>query len=263
LVELDSVTIEGTGFSPSVQVGFCQAIDDGSPGQSDCGTPFGTTTTSPAGDFSAQQTVRRFIFVPSLGRTVDCASEVCVIGSAEVNDIPGTAILTPIAFAPAPPPPATRGSITVTPQTPFDGQQVTVDGAGFRPNAKIEILECGTDPQDPTDCSQNFTTAVADAAGAFSAPYVVQQTVSTPNATVGCNSPGVCVMAAAEVVDIPGTIVTAPFEITALQPDGRIRRRSAGAITGDNIYNLDGSGQTRIRGVAPGTTWSFAVQLEN
>jgi len=72
-----------------------------------------------------------------------------------------------------------------------------------------------------------------------------------------------CVIAAAEVVDIPGTIVTAPFQITLLQPDGMIRRRSDGAITGDNIYNLDGSGQTRIRGVAPGTTWSFAVRLEN
>jgi hypothetical protein len=66
-----------------------------------------------------------------------------------------------------------------------------------------------------------------------------------------------CVVAAAEVVDIPGTIVT------ALQPDGMIRRRSDGAITGNDIYNLDGSGQRRIRAVARGTTWSFAVQLEN
>jgi hypothetical protein len=70
-------------------------------------------------------------------------------------------------------------------------------------------------------------------------------------------------MAAAEVVDIPGTIVTAPFEITAPQPDGRIRRRSDGAITGNDIYNFDGAAQTRIRAVAPGTTWSFAVQLQN
>jgi hypothetical protein len=72
-----------------------------------------------------------------------------------------------------------------------------------------------------------------------------------------------CVIAAAEVLDIPGTIVTAPFQITAPQPDGMIRRRSDGAITGNDIYNLDGSGQARIRAVAPGTTWSFAVQLEN
>jgi Neocarzinostatin family len=261
LVELDSVTVEGAEFSPNAQVGFCQAIDDGSPDPSDCnGGGFGTVGTSPSGDFSAQQTVRRFIRVPSLGRTVDCASESCAIGAAETSNVAGTAVFAPIEFAPAPPPPATRGSITVTPDNPVDGQQVTVAGTGFRPNAKVEILQCATAPQDPTDCSPNFTTAVADAAGGFSAPFNVQRFFV---GTVDCSTPGACVMAAAEVVDIPGTIVTAPVEITALQPDGRIRRRSDGVITGDNIYNLNADGQTRIRAVAPGTTWSFAVQLQN
>jgi Neocarzinostatin family len=264
LVDLDSVTIAGTGFNPSVEVGFCQGIDDGSPSPSDCGSSIGFVNTTPAGDFSAQQTVRRFMHVPSLGRTVDCASEACAIAAAEVSDITGTAILVPIAFAPAPPPPATRGSITVTPENPVDGQELTVAGTGFRPNAKVEILECVTDPADPTDCSPNFATTVTDTAGAFSAPYIVRQFFSPPGgSTVDCNPPGVCVVAAAEVVDIPGTIVTAPFQITALQPDGMIRRRSDGAITGNDIYNLDGSGQTRIRAVAPGTKWSFAVQFEN
>jgi hypothetical protein len=265
LVELDTVTVEGAEFNPNAQVGFCQAVNDGSPDPSDCnGGSFGTIGASPSGDFSAQQTVRRFMYVPSLGRTVDCAAESCVIGAAEPSDVAGTAVFAPIAFAPAPPPPATRGSITVTPENPVDGQQVTVAGAGFRPNADIEILQCGTAPQDPTDCNPNFTTAVADTAGGFSAPYTVQQFFSPPGAsTVDCNPPGACVMAAAEIVDIPGTIVTAPFEITAPQPDGRIRRRSDGAITGNDIYNFDGAAQTRIRAVAPGTTWSFAVQLQN
>ena len=266
LVELDSVTVEGTEFSPNAQVGFCQVVDDGSLflDQRDCGTPFGTTTTSPAGDFSAQQTVRRFLHDTLPTRDVDCAVESCAIAAAEVVDIPGTIVLTPIAFAPAPPPPATRGSITVTPQNPVNGQQVTVDGTGFRPNAKIEILQCGTDPQStPADCSQNFTTAVADAAGAFSGSFAVQESISRPAGRVECDSPGICVIAAAEVVDIPGTIVTAPLDTAALQPDGRIKRRSDGAITGDNIYNTNGDGQTRIRAVAPGVVWTFAVQLQN
>ena len=57
LVELDSVTIEGAEFNPNAQVGFCQAIEDGSPSQSDCnGGGFGTVGASPSGDFSAQQT---------------------------------------------------------------------------------------------------------------------------------------------------------------------------------------------------------------
>jgi Neocarzinostatin family len=264
LVELDSVTIEGTEFNPSVEVGFCQAIDDGSPSQSDCGTPFGLVVTSPTGSFSAQHTVRRFIHVPSLGRTVDCASEGCVIGAAETSDIAGTAVFTPIAFAPAPPPPATLGSITVTPDNPIEGQPVTVAGTGFRANAKIEILQCVPDPHDPTDCGPNFTSAVADAAGTFSAPFSMSQFLTPTGAPpADCNTSGACVVAAAEVVDIPGTIVTAPFEIAALQPDGQIRRLSDGAITGNDIYNLNADGQTRIRAVAPGVRWTFAVQFEN
>jgi Neocarzinostatin family len=261
LVELDSVRIAGTGFNPNAQVGYCQGFASGSPTPGDCGTPIGSINTSAAGDFSAQQTVRRFIHVPSLGRTVDCASESCVIGAAETSDVAGTVVLAPISFAPAPPPPATRGSITVTPAKPSDGQQVTVAGTGFRANANIEILQCVTGAQDPTGCSPNFTTTVADTAGAFSTPYIVSQFLGA--GPVDCHTPGACVMAAAETVDIPRTIVTTPLQITALQPDGRIRRRSDGAITGDNIYNLNADGQTRIRAVAPATTWSFAVQLQN
>jgi hypothetical protein len=50
LVELDTVTIEGTGFNPSVDVGFCQGIDDGSPEPSDCAAPSGSSTRPPRVD---------------------------------------------------------------------------------------------------------------------------------------------------------------------------------------------------------------------
>jgi hypothetical protein len=149
LIDRQIVTIDGTGFNPNTEVGFCQAIDDGTPDQSDCnGGSFGTVVASPSGDFSAQTTVRRLINVPSAGRTVNCASESCFIGAAETNNLPGTATFAPIAFAPG-------------------------------------------------------------------------------------------------------------------QPDGRIKRRSDGAITGDNVYGDDGSGQTRIRAVEPGTKWTFALQVQN
>ena len=75
LVDGQTVHIDGAGFNGSVAVGFCQAIDDGTPGQADCGgaTP-ATTTTSSAGTFSGDVVVRRLIFVPSAGRTVNCAA---------------------------------------------------------------------------------------------------------------------------------------------------------------------------------------------
>jgi hypothetical protein len=81
LVELDSVTVEGADFNPNVQVGFCQVVNDGSLflDQRDCGTPFGLATTSPAGDFSAQHTVRRFLHDTTPQRDVDCAVESCAI----------------------------------------------------------------------------------------------------------------------------------------------------------------------------------------
>ena len=104
LVDGQTVHIDGAGFNGSVAVGFCQAIDDGTPGQADCGgaTP-ATTTTSSAGTFSGDVVVRRLIFVPSAGRTVNCAVESCAIGAGEIDGngevIPGTAAFAPIEFA--------------------------------------------------------------------------------------------------------------------------------------------------------------------
>lgn len=105
LIDRQRVHIDGAGFNGSVEVGFCQGIDDGSPDQNDCHMgSAGLTTTSSTGTFSVQNSqVRRLIFVPSLGRTVNCAIESCVIGAAEINDISSTATFTPIEFAPEQP----------------------------------------------------------------------------------------------------------------------------------------------------------------
>ena len=98
LVEAQTVSVAGGGFNPSVGVGFCQAIMAATPSQSDCGAPFGTTTSSPSGEISFDYTVRQSMFVPSLGRTVNCWVETCFIGAAEINDIAGTATFAPLTF---------------------------------------------------------------------------------------------------------------------------------------------------------------------
>lgn len=266
LVELDNVTVTGAGFSPNTDVGFCEIVDDGSLSHSasDCATPIELVRTSAAGGFASQYTIRRYLLDQTPRRSVDCALESCAIAAAEESNIAGTFVISPITFAPSPPPPTTRGSITFTPVHPFDDQQLTVDGTGFRPNAKIEIRQCGTDPESiAAACFGNFTTAVSDAAGAFTAPFIVQQFISTPRGELDCGAPDVCVLVAAEVVDVDGTLATAPLDFTVIQPDGRIQRLSDGAISGDNVYNLDGASQTTVRAVAPDTTWSFAVQLQN
>jgi hypothetical protein len=99
LVELQTVSVAGGGFSPSTTIDYCQAIMDATPDQSDCGVSYQVTTSSSSGDFSGQFTVRQSMYVPSLGRTVDCWVESCFIGAAEDLDVAGTATFSaPLTF---------------------------------------------------------------------------------------------------------------------------------------------------------------------
>ena len=102
----DTVTIEGSGYTPNVSVGFCEAIPNAG-NQNDCGKGFEFATTDENGHFSATYQVLRFI-TPTFGASseVDCndAAVDCEIGVAEVNPfpIPETVSYEPIAFADEP-----------------------------------------------------------------------------------------------------------------------------------------------------------------
>jgi hypothetical protein len=97
----DLITIAGSGFTPSVQVGVCQGIVAGTPGSEDCGSPVNLLQTDANGAFSTQIAARRFMTVG--GQPIDCASSgaACMIGAAEVADIANTAVVAPITFLPA------------------------------------------------------------------------------------------------------------------------------------------------------------------
>jgi hypothetical protein len=149
LIDGQTVSISGSGFPGSTDIGFCEAIDDGTPSQSDCaGGSAQTTTSSPSGDITGQLPVRQSIFVPSLGRVVDCTREACKIGAADINNIAST-----VAFA--------------------------------------------------------------------------------------------------------------SLSFVRIQPDGQVRRLSDGFVFGNDVYNTDGVGEKVVHPVAPGGSWSFAVQVEN
>jgi hypothetical protein len=217
--------------------------------------------------------VRRIISIPRLGHTVDCAdpASVCGIGVADVLDLPGSIVVEPISFAPTPPPPATRGAVTVPPGPFFGEQVITATGSGFRPDAAIVVLECRPAPTDPNQCKlvppDEIVTTTADASGGFTASVSVagafSNSLSEP--LVLCDTPGACVLAAAEAVDFAGTVTTTPlsFRAAVSQPDAQIVRLSDGEVTGGDIYNLDAAGQGRTRNVTPGTTWSYQVRVEN
>jgi hypothetical protein len=148
LTDGQTVSFTGSGFNASVDIGFCQAIDDGTPAQEDCGASTGTTRSSPSGDISGELTVRQSMFVPSLGRIVDCTSAACFVGAAEISDIAHTSAFASLTFV-------------------------------------------------------------------------------------------------------------------RIQPDGQIRRLSDSVVFGNDVYSSTGSGETVTHPIAPGGSWSFAVQVQN
>ena len=99
LVAGQVVALSGSGFTPGAQIGWCQAVQDATPSQADCGMAFRTAFADAGGNFSASHQLVRFMFVPSLGVTVDCANPppACVMGAAEVGS--GGPILGTVAFA--------------------------------------------------------------------------------------------------------------------------------------------------------------------
>ena len=64
LVNAQTVTVEGSGYQANIQIAYCQGVDDGSPGLTDCrGRSIEFATTSPTGTFTAQLTVYRIMTV--------------------------------------------------------------------------------------------------------------------------------------------------------------------------------------------------------
>jgi hypothetical protein len=94
-----SVVVEGTGWPASVDMGVCQAINDGTPNSDDCASLGFAIHTSSTGTFSTNLAVHRNITPPSVGHTVDCAVEDCFVAAALVSDVAGTVVFAPITFS--------------------------------------------------------------------------------------------------------------------------------------------------------------------
>src|SRR5882762_3506766 len=94
LVEFQTVTVNGSGFDPSASLGMCQALA-GPPVIDSCGVGTTQFLFNDSGTFSTTVQVRRFIFVPLVGRTVDCAVASCLIAAADINNIEATIVTVP------------------------------------------------------------------------------------------------------------------------------------------------------------------------
>ena len=219
LVELQDVTVSGSGFGGSVDVYMCQGVHSESnrPDPNNCGGFIENTTASGTGSYTNSYEVHRFIYAPALGRTVDCAASAssCIMIVSDYFST-NTLLEVPLAFAPPPPPPTTRGSIDIEPGTAVDYQLVRVTGSGFRPGATVEVLQCPADPSDPTECGSGLAPATVDAdtQGSFVTDVRATEYVFPPTGGVDCvTAVPDCVIAAAEVVDFPRTVVSAPLNM--------------------------------------------------
>jgi len=164
-------------------------------------------------------------------------------------------------------PAAAASSITVTPNADLKRalQSVHVDGAGWPGSVGVGVCQAvinGT--PDQNDCAGGFGVLVnTDADGHLSLDLGVQQIVSIPSLgrTVDCGIES-CYVAAAVFSDIAHTAVFTPITFSKDLADGRIKRRSDGTIFGDNVYDF-GPGELAKHTIAPGGTWTYALQVQN
>ncbi len=102
LVDGQLVTVVMSGFATAATLGWCEGLvstEPASPGL--CGGPIRTGTADVNGRLTdPAYPIARFIFVPAVGRVVDCAVEACAIGAADISDIPASVATAPITFAP-------------------------------------------------------------------------------------------------------------------------------------------------------------------
>ncbi|HMJ16059.1 MAG TPA: neocarzinostatin apoprotein domain-containing protein, partial [Polyangiaceae bacterium] len=183
LVDLQLVTINGTGFpaNTSVIVGQCAA--DVTDILSGCTGDFTTRTTDASGSFSGTFAVRHTFTTFSGGRSVRCDGPgACIVGAALTED-PTQRRTAPVTFRYVPPPPPPPElSITVTPTSGLqDYQQVSVTGTNFPSNSFVGYRLCrGSSTGSPADCETMSGTGLTDISGNLNGTAQLRYTVTPP-----------------------------------------------------------------------------------
>jgi hypothetical protein len=203
LVNLQTVTIAGSGFSPNANIGgaLCKAGTDGA---DNCDTAHPVLTTADAtGAFSVQFQVRRILHTAN--GDVDCASalQTCHLGIANIADQEGQHAFVPLSYDPnAPLPP--KPSLLVAPTTGLvEGQELAVFGGGFVPNDPVVFRQCAAPGSIASPCAF-LGSAIADAEGNVLALVAVHRTIVQPPVfSVDCAAaPGTCSFVAASINDV-------------------------------------------------------------
>ena len=115
------------------------------------------------------------------------------------------------------------GTISVTPTTGLtDGATVNITGSGWAPGSLVGYCEAvPSGSPSPNDCGSAVGTVNADEInGDFTASQTVQRLINVPTAgRVDCAAPSApCVLAAADVYNIAGTVVFQPLHFAPVPP---------------------------------------------
>jgi len=145
LVDLQQVTVTGSGFSANAQVATVECRP-GAVGESDCAlSTLVYVQADQSGAFTLTRYVRRLITLTFSPTKIDCGQPTgCILGAGNVANLSqanGQAIF----FDPNVPPKVP--AITVTPKANLvDHQLVEIDGSGFSPSGSVSLAQCVTKP---------------------------------------------------------------------------------------------------------------------
>ncbi|QWF23295.1 LPXTG cell wall anchor domain-containing protein [Nocardioides sp. LMS-CY] len=159
----ESITANGTGFQPNINL-FLALCDTAVPAGGACDmTNFKQVTTNGSGAFSQAIKVGSFT-------GTDCLVKACGLQTSKVGagaDASQTATL-PLSFVNTPPAPTATLSASKTTGISMSGEDLQVNGSGFKPNVSLFLALCNTKVPAGGACDMaNFKQVKTDGSGAF------------------------------------------------------------------------------------------------
>ena len=159
----ESITANGTGFQPNTNL-FLALCDTAVPAGGACDmTNFKQVTTDATGAFSQAIKVGSFT-------GTDCLVKACGLQTSKVGagaDASQTATL-PLSFVAAPPAPTAKLTASKTTGISVSGENLQVNGSGFKPNVSLFLALCNTKVPAGGACDMaNFKQVKTDGSGAF------------------------------------------------------------------------------------------------
>jgi acetyl esterase/lipase len=189
LVDGQLVRVTGTGFVPESTVSLVQCVTSPVDGDDCDGSTERFHGVDADSSFTASFTLAAVI---DTARTdsVDCRTAgSCVLVASRGLQPLAEVTHVPLAFdadAGLLPPPVAA----VAPSHDLvDGQVVTVDGDGFRPQGPVQVLQCAPGAAAFDSCRQGTSRfLIADEQGGFSTPLTLFAVVSTPAGGIDCRT---------------------------------------------------------------------------